>query len=142
MTMRNNLRRIRPWELALTAAVMALPLIPMARPIEGFAFVRTAHADEKKLDTSRLVSVGGDITEIVYALGEESRLIARDTTSMYPEAALKLPNVGYMRALAGRHPRHEPDGDHRRRRFRPAGSADRAEECQRALRDRAERLYP
>ena len=100
MTMRNNLRRIRAWELALTAAVMALPLIPTARPIEGFAFVRAAHGEEKKLDTSRLVSVGGDITEIVYALGEENRLIARDSTSMYPEAAAKLPDVGYMRALS------------------------------------------
>lgn len=100
MTMRNNLRRIRPWELALTAAIMALPLIPTAPTVEGFAFIRAAHAEEKKLDTSRLVSVGGDITEIVYALGEESRLIARDTTSIYPEAALKLPNVGYMRALS------------------------------------------
>ncbi|MGO8126765.1 hemin ABC transporter substrate-binding protein, partial [Rhizobium ruizarguesonis] len=65
MTMRNNLRRIRACELALTAAVMALPLIPMAPKDEGFAFVRAAHADEKKLDTSRLVSVGGEITEIV-----------------------------------------------------------------------------
>jgi iron complex transport system substrate-binding protein len=35
----------------------------------------------------RLVSVGGDVTEIIYALGEESHLIARDTTSMFPEAA-------------------------------------------------------
>ncbi|EPE97234.1 hemin transport system, hemin-binding protein [Rhizobium grahamii CCGE 502] len=53
-----------------------------------------------KLDTSRLVSVGGDVTEIIYALGEQDRLIARDTTSMYPEAATKLPDVGYMRALS------------------------------------------
>jgi len=53
-----------------------------------------------KLDTSRLVSVGGDVTEIIYALGEQNRLIARDTTSMYPEAATKLPDVGYMRALS------------------------------------------
>ncbi|MBB2794908.1 UNVERIFIED_ORG: iron complex transport system substrate-binding protein [Rhizobium pisi] len=100
MTMRNNLRGIRPWQLALTAAVMALPLIPSAPAVKGIAFVRAAHAEDKKLDTSRLVSVGGDITEIVYALGEESRLIARDTTSTYPAAALKLPNVGYMRALS------------------------------------------
>ncbi len=69
------------------------------------------------MDTSRVVSVGGDVTEIVYALGEEDRLIARDTTSMYPEAAMKLPDVGYMRALvAGRHSCDEPDGDHRHRR--------------------------
>lgn len=51
-------------------------------------------------DTSRLVSVGGSLTEIVYALGEESRLVARDSTALYPESALKLPDVGYMRALS------------------------------------------
>ncbi len=84
MKMLRNLRRIRLWELALTAAVMTLPLIPAAPAGENYAFVRAAHAEEKKLDTSRLVSVGGDVTEIIYALGEENRLIARDTTSMFP----------------------------------------------------------
>lgn len=100
MKMRYNLRRIKLWELALTAAIMALPLIPATPAGKGYGLVRAARAEDKKLDTSRLVSVGGDITEIVYALGEENRLIARDTTSMYPEAALKLPDVGYMRALS------------------------------------------
>lgn len=51
-------------------------------------------------DTSRLVSIGGSLTEIVYALGEEGKLVARDQTALYPEAALKLLDVGYMRALA------------------------------------------
>ena len=51
-------------------------------------------------DTSRIAAVGGSITEIVYALGEESKLVARDSTSVYPDAALKLPDVGYMRALS------------------------------------------
>jgi len=51
-------------------------------------------------DTSRIASIGGSLTEIVYALGEEGRLVARDSTSNYPEAATKLPDVGYMRALS------------------------------------------
>ncbi|MFI0848129.1 hemin ABC transporter substrate-binding protein [Mesorhizobium sp. IMUNJ 23232] len=51
-------------------------------------------------DPNRIVSVGGSITEIIYALGEEKRLIARDSTSVYPEAAFSLPDVGYMRALS------------------------------------------
>ena len=51
-------------------------------------------------DTSRIASIGGSITEIVYALGEDGRLVARDSTSNYPEAAAKLPDVGYMRALS------------------------------------------
>ncbi|MCA0278257.1 MAG: ABC transporter substrate-binding protein [Proteobacteria bacterium] len=51
-------------------------------------------------DRSRVASVGGSITEIVYALGEEKSLVVRDSTSVYPEAAFKLPDVGYMRALS------------------------------------------
>lgn len=51
-------------------------------------------------DTSRLVSIGGSLTEIIYALGEEKRLVARDQTATFPPEALALPYVGYMRALA------------------------------------------
>ncbi len=97
-----NFKRIRAWEIALTLAVMALPFVP-ASLIAGYgSLVRHAHAAEtpKKLDTARLVSIGGDVTEIVYALGEEKRLIARDSTSLYPKEVTKLPDVGYMRALS------------------------------------------
>lgn len=51
-------------------------------------------------DPSRVVAIGGSITEIVYALGEEKRLVARDSTSIYPEAAFSLPDVGYLRQLS------------------------------------------
>lgn len=51
-------------------------------------------------DPSRVVSIGGSITEIIYALGEEGRLVGRDTTSIYPKEARQLPDVGYMRALS------------------------------------------
>ncbi len=65
----------------------------------------TGHASATEVagrlpDTSRVVSIGGAITEIVYALGEEGRLIGRDTTSVYPAQANQLPDVGYMRALS------------------------------------------
>ena len=48
----------------------------------------------------RLLSIGGSVTEIVYALGEQDRLVGRDTTSSYPAAVTELPDVGYMRALS------------------------------------------
>lgn len=48
----------------------------------------------------RIVVIGGSLTEIVYALGEQVRLIARDSTSTYPTAAQELPNVGYIRQLS------------------------------------------
>lgn len=85
----------------LAVAALAAVTSPMLPAGSLFGLLRPALADEaKKLDTSRLVSIGGDITEIVYALGEENKLIARDSTSLYPEAAAKLPDVGYMRALS------------------------------------------
>ena len=48
----------------------------------------------------KIVSVGGSVTEVVYALGEEHRLVARDTTSTYPPEVSSLPDVGYMRRLS------------------------------------------
>lgn len=54
----------------------------------------------KFADTARLVSIGGSLTEIFYELGAEGTLVARDQTALFPEAATKLPDVGYMRALA------------------------------------------
>lgn len=52
-------------------------------------------------DTSRIVSIGGSITEILYALGMRQKIVAVDTTSLYPASALReKPNVGYMRQLS------------------------------------------
>ncbi len=48
----------------------------------------------------RIVSISSALTEIVYALGAEKLLVGVDTTSLYPEAARVLPQVGYMRALS------------------------------------------
>jgi iron complex transport system substrate-binding protein len=49
---------------------------------------------------TRVVTLGGDVTEIVYALGEGSHVVCDDLTSMAPLAAAKLPRVGYLRTLA------------------------------------------
>ncbi|WP_288142967.1 ABC transporter substrate-binding protein, partial [Mesorhizobium sp.] len=61
---------------------------------------RAAEGTEVFADPSKIAAIGGSITEIVFALGEQDRLVARDSTSRYPEAALKLPDVGYMRQLS------------------------------------------
>lgn len=82
-----SMRRLRMLALGLTAvAVLA----------------GAARANETTVlpDTSRIASIGGAITEIVFALGEEKKLVARDSTSVYPEAAFELPDVGYMRQLS------------------------------------------
>ena len=52
-------------------------------------------------DTSpRIISVGGALTEIVYALDSADSLVGVDTTSLFPEAATQLPQVGYQRRLS------------------------------------------
>lgn len=71
----------------LFASLMSTSAV-LAQPVEPFA------------DTSRLVTIGGSLTEIVYQLGAEASLIARDSTSTFPAEAAALPDVGYMRQLA------------------------------------------
>lgn len=51
-------------------------------------------------DTSRIVSIGGAVTEILFALGLQDKVVAVDQTSTYPAAARALPNAGYSRTLA------------------------------------------
>ena len=46
-----------------------------------------------------VISIGGDITEIIYALGKVDQLIGRDTTSFYPPSVTSLPDIGYVRQL-------------------------------------------
>lgn len=47
-----------------------------------------------------VVSIGGSVTEIVHALGQADRVVAVDSTSLYPPSAAEKPDVGYMRQLA------------------------------------------
>jgi iron complex transport system substrate-binding protein len=54
-----------------------------------------------RAEPSRIVSVGGDVTEILYALGQQARIVAVDATSQFPpEALIGKKSVGYMRALS------------------------------------------
>ena len=65
----------------LLALIALLPFAALAAPEE------------------RVVALGGDVTEIVYALGAQPSLVARDSTSQWPAAATALPDVGYLRQL-------------------------------------------
>ncbi|QFS84887.1 Hemin-binding periplasmic protein HmuT precursor (plasmid) [Roseivivax sp. THAF40] len=68
------------------------------------AFIAMTVSAQEPTEGSNLradvLSIGGSVTEIVAALGQEHRLKARDTTSSYPPEVTKLPDVGYMRALS------------------------------------------
>lgn len=56
--------------------------------------------DKQAKDASRIAVAGGSITEILFYLGEESRIVAVDITSNYPEAAGSFPSIGYVRNLS------------------------------------------
>ena len=63
-------------------------------------WVAAGQAQSENAPQGGILSVGGSVTEIVFALGQEDRLVARDTTSTHPAQAESLPDVGYMRALS------------------------------------------
>lgn len=58
-----------------------------------------AHPTRREEPALRLVSLGGSLTEIVYAVGAGGLLVGTDASSLYPPEARQLPQVGYYRAL-------------------------------------------
>ena len=50
-------------------------------------------------DISRIITIGGSITETTFALGLGKNVVATDVSSNYPEEILKLPRVSYIRSL-------------------------------------------
>jgi len=66
--------------------------------LASFLLAFGAHA-QPAADTSRIVTVGGSVTEIVCALGAGAQVVGVDASSVYPEAATEKPSVGYFRRL-------------------------------------------
>lgn len=84
----------------LTAGAAAILTMTSASPLLART-VKDAAGDEVKLGKlDRILSIGGDVTEIIHELGAGNRVIATDTTSTFPPAVMALPKVGYMRALS------------------------------------------
>lgn len=50
-------------------------------------------------DTTRIVTLTGDLTEFVFELGLGGRIVATDVTTVYPEEAALLPKIGVGRFL-------------------------------------------
>ena len=69
------------------------------RTLTFVALLLIAGCGESSQESRGVISIGGDITEIVYALGKIDQVIGRDTTSFYPESVTSLPDVGYVRQL-------------------------------------------
>jgi len=51
-------------------------------------------------DLSRIITLGGPVTEIVFALGAGENVVAVDSSSSYPSSVSELPQVGYQRRLS------------------------------------------
>ena len=66
----------------------------------GLGATAAIACDAGDADTSRIAIAGGSITEVVYFLGEQDRIVATDTTSNYPPEAMEFPSVGYVRSLS------------------------------------------
>lgn len=76
-------RIVKTAALAAAAALCALPLAAAAEKGE-----------------ERIVTLGFDITELVFALGAGEHVVGVDSSSGYPAEVEKLPKVGYYRKFA------------------------------------------
>ena len=85
----NHCRRSILLKSALAAGWVGLGLESFARERSAVSF-----------PAMRLISIGGALTEIIYLLKANAELVGVDTTSIYPAAAMRLPNVGYARSLS------------------------------------------
>jgi iron complex transport system substrate-binding protein len=83
--------------LAMFAAAAVWPL-----PVRADTVAQDGAGHKVSIsDTSRVVSIGGAVTEILYALGFDKSIVGIDSTSLYPpQAAKEKKNVGYMRQLS------------------------------------------
>lgn len=90
----------RAWQL-MAVAVMASVVASAPTPSAAVE-VQDAQGRLIRIENpTRIISIGGAITEILYAMGLEDRIIGVDITSIFPPQALKdKPNVGYMRQLS------------------------------------------
>ena len=78
------------------ALLFALSSVANAEPQDA-----NANDGPRRSQETRIIAAGGVITEIIYALGRSDLIVGVDSTSRFPEAALKeKPNIGYVRALS------------------------------------------
>ena len=57
----------------------------------------TADPDPASLDLARVVTIGGPITETVYAFGLGENVVGTDRSSLYPESVNAKPRLDYFR---------------------------------------------
>ncbi len=73
---------IKPYVLVLTLLALML-----------------SNASNANTEDMRILVSGGSITEIIYALGEQDKIVGVDSTSIYPIEAQQKAQVGYVRRI-------------------------------------------
>lgn len=72
----------------------------IGRRVASFILAVSIGASLPGFAQERIVALGGDVTEIVYALGEGDKIVATDSTSIWPPEARETQKVGYVRNLS------------------------------------------
>jgi len=93
--------------MSLSCMLTAVPAgasapLPATAPSLASSLAATsspAPSSPQTCEETRVLSLGGSVTEIIYALGMQDQLIGTDLSSVYPEQAQKLASVGYYRSL-------------------------------------------
>lgn len=67
--------------------------------VMGLFFVSGAPVFARDGYPQRIIALGGGVTEIIYALGQQHRLAGVDQSSLYPVQVKQLPSVGYYRSI-------------------------------------------
>lgn len=80
----SSLFALKPMRLLLSFLIGLLPL---------------ASALGQSAEAPRIVTLGGSVTEIVYALGAGEQVVGVDASSIYPEEAQANPSMGYFRQV-------------------------------------------
>lgn len=97
--------------LALSSAISLAPFSAMQQALAQDATAEVApqlpvtvtdvNGNEVTIeDISRIVPLNGSTTETLFALGLGDNVVAVDVSSLYPEEALELPKIGYVRELS------------------------------------------
>lgn len=71
----------------------------MAGVSHSWTYVGVDGTETTISDTSRIVTLNGDLNEIVYALGYGEAVVGNDLSATFPPETLDLPKIGYQRAL-------------------------------------------
>lgn len=68
--------------------------------LSGILLFAQSTASAENTNAQRVVSLGPDVTEIIFALGADDKVVAVDRSSKYPDETASKANVGYRRSLS------------------------------------------